>query len=437
MPDLPPGHQIESAPRGRRARPSTRRAVAMTAAMNVAMAGSASIAGLLIARQLGPTGRGEYAAVLAWFGVALVVGELGQPAALCYFVASDGPRGRDYVATTRRLMLVTGSVIAAIGWALAPVLARQDNTLTTAYRLMFATCILSFVGSSYLFALQARTITYWNAARLVQPALYLAVTMALALIGVLSVLAALLSLVGTIFVQVVVAWVLCRRVDLHGGRFDRRLAQPLLRYGGSQIAANAPMAVNTRLDQVILAAYAPYQLLGLYAVAVSITSLALPVVAAIGYVVFPRIAERRGDSTVILQRQAVRASLILSAGLMIVIAALTPWALPTLFGRAYAQAVPLVWVLCVGGVFLASGQVIGDLLRGRGQPLLVAVAQVVGMICTVVLLLALLPLLGALGAAIASTVAYVTTFVVLVAALRRPGRTSLDRQIPLSTNDVL
>lgn len=403
--------------------PTIRRSVVQTALNNSAALGASGVAGLIIARQLGPIGRGEYAAVVAWFGVVLVAGEIGQPAALCYYVASDPDHGRDYVTTARWLMLASGIATATIGWFLAPSLARHYATLTTSYRLMFATCVISFVGASYVFALQARVISWWNATRLVQPVLYLTLTAALMVIGRLSVLSAIIGLATTVFVQAVLAWLLCRRASLTGGSFNLRLLRPLLRYGGSQIAASAPTTLNARLDQIILSTYAPYRILGLYAIAVSITSLALPFVSAIGDVVFPRIAARRGRSTRTLEKRATRTSLVIATTIMVIVALATPWLLPLAFGRAYSQAIPLVWILSAGGIFLASGQVMGDLLRGRGQPLAVAVSQGVGVAFTVGLLLALLPILGAAGAAFASTAAYFAAFVVLLAALRRPART--------------
>jgi O-antigen/teichoic acid export membrane protein len=64
------------------------RLVARTASYNVASAVAAGLGGIIVARALGPEMRGEYAAVTAWFGVALMIGGMGQPAALCFYVAT-------------------------------------------------------------------------------------------------------------------------------------------------------------------------------------------------------------------------------------------------------------------------------------------------------------------------------------------------------------
>jgi O-antigen/teichoic acid export membrane protein len=78
-----------------------------------------------------------------------------------------------------------------------------------------------------------------------------------------------------------------------------------------------------------------------------------------------------------------------------------------------------VWILIPGAIFLACGQVVGDLLRGRRQPGAVARAQGLAAIFTVALLFALLPLVGVSAAAIASTVAYGVALAAMLRRLRR------------------
>lgn len=55
------------------------RSVARTAGFNLASVLAAGLGGVILARVFGPTVRGEYAAITAWFGVALIVGDMGQP----------------------------------------------------------------------------------------------------------------------------------------------------------------------------------------------------------------------------------------------------------------------------------------------------------------------------------------------------------------------
>jgi O-antigen/teichoic acid export membrane protein len=400
------------------------RSIARTAGFNVASAGAAGLAGIILARALGPTARGEYAAVTSWFGVALMVGGMGQPAALCYYVAKQPQRAREYVATSRAMMLMTGTVALSAGMLLAPLLAHGNAAVTLGYRIAFGASIAAFIGASYTFSLQARDLRRWNVVRVSQPVLSMIVTVVLWRLRLLTLDAALIVITVTMVLQLLWAYVSCRRVSLAPGRASADLIRPLAVYGMAQIAALTPALLNADLDQLILSQTVPAAELGRYAIAVTLTQLPIPVVSAIGNVAFPRLASQRGTTaaTLRLQRKAILGSAGLAVVMLVPLAVLAPWFVPLVFGAAYRGAVPLVWILTPGTVFLACGQVVGDLLRGRSHPSTVAWAQGFAAIFTVVLLLALLPVVGVSGAAIASTVAYGVAFFAMLRRLVRLPR---------------
>ena len=326
---------------------------------------------------MGPTVRGEYAAVISWFGVLLLVGEVGQSAAVCFYVARDPRRARGYVATSRTMMLVTGALALAAGLVLAPVLAHGNPELAGAYRIAFAGSVIAFIGTSYTFALQAQVH------RAVEPGPrqpagpgpgrdHRAAAARPAHLGYrhrrddrdhdgparLRVLLVPPERAGP-------------------GRARPHLVRPLARYGLTQLAAVTPATVNSYLDQLVLSQLVPPADLGRYAIAVSVTLVPVPLVSAIGNVAFPRLAARRtvtADGRR-LQLAAAAASAAVAAAILLPIAASAYWLIPAVFGPAYRGAVPLLWILTPGGIFLACGQVVGDLLRGLGRPGLVATAQ--------------------------------------------------------------
>jgi O-antigen/teichoic acid export membrane protein len=382
------------------------------------------LGGIIIARAVGPTVRGEYAAITSWFVLLLIVGGMGQPAALCYYVAKDPLRAREYVATSRAMMLTTGTVAFMVGIMLAPVLARGVPTVTAGYRIAFSVSIAAFVGTSFTASLQARDLRQWNVVRLAQPALSLTATVVLWRLHRLTLDVALTVLAATMLMQFIGAYYCCRRVDLVPGRARAALIRPLAAYGSAQIAALAPATLNAQLDQLVLSQTVPAADLGRYAIAVSLSLLPMPLVAAIGNVAFPRLAAQREvtDATRQLQRLSVLVSASLAAAVMLPLAGASYWLVPLAFGPAYSGAVPLLWILTPGSVFLACGQVTGDLLRGRHHPAVVAWAQGIAAVFTVVLLLALLPFVGVYGAAIASTVSYGIALAVMLRRLSRLPR---------------
>ena len=408
--------------------PGIGRSIAATAGFNLTVNAAASVGGIIIARAIGPTVRGEYAAVTSWLGVALIVGELGLPIALCFYVAHDRQRASAYVATSRAMMITTGTVALIAGMALAPVLAHGHPGLATAYRIAFACLLISCVGDSFTFALMGRDLQLWNKVRLSQPLVALTAVVVAWRLHVLTLDTALLVLIGSLLIQLCLAYWGCRRAGLVPARYSIALVRPLAGYGIAQMVAIAPASVNAYLDQLVLSVTVPPADLGRYSIAVSMTLLPTPLVSAIGYVLLPKLAagEVRSTRTHEVQRNAVLASIVLAVAVLAPLVLAAPWLVPLVFGPAYRGVVPLLWILAPGGIFLSCGQVVANLLRGQKRQLAVAKAEGIALIFTLVLLGALLPVFGVTGAAMASSIPYGVSLALMLRSLRR---------LPLETHE--
>jgi O-antigen/teichoic acid export membrane protein len=397
------------------------KSVAQTAGFNFAAAAAGGLGGIIIARAVGPTVRGEYAAVTAWMGILLLVGGMGQPTALAYYVAREPLHAHDYVATSRAMMLATGMVALMVGILLAPVLAHRLPAVTTGYRIAFGASIVVFAGGSFGASLLSRDLHRWNVVRLVQPAFSLIAIVVLWRLRRLTLDSILIVIVATSVLQLVWAYHYCRRTGLAPGRARVILVRPLLGYGFAQMATQTPVTLNAQLDQLVLSQTVPAADLGRYAIAVSISLLPMPLVMAIGNVAFPRLAGQRDatDATHRLQRLSVLSSFGLATAILVPLAVVSYWVVPLVFGASYRGVAPLLWVLTPGAVFLACGQVTGDILRARRQLKVVAWSEGIAAIFTIALLIALLPPVGVYGAAIASTVSYGVALAVMLHRLSR------------------
>lgn len=402
----------------------TGKLMARTAGLNMATTMTIGLGGVIVARALGPAMRGEYAAIMAWFGIACILGQMGLPAALCFYVSKDPRRARDYVATSRAMMIATGMLALIAGLLLAPVLSHGNPVVADGYRIAFATSVVTFVGVAYTYALQPRHLLRWNLVRAIGPVLSLFALCTLWFLKLLTLETALFILAVTLALQLGWGYWYCRRNALAPGHGRIALFRPLAAYGIAQIAALTPATLNAQLDQLVLSQTVASADLGRYAVAVSLTALPMPLVAAIGNVAFPKLAAQHvvTDATRRMQHRAVAASAGIAAAILVPLALVAYWLVPFLFGPAYRGAVPLLWILTPGAVFLACGQVVGDLLRGRNHPAVVAWAQGLAAVFTVVLLVVLLPVVGVYGAAIASTAAYGTALGAMLHSLRHLPR---------------
>ncbi len=400
--------------------PGIGRSVASTAGFNVTLIGAAGLGGIILARTVGPTVRGEYAAITAWLDVALIVGQCGQPAALCFHVSRDPLKGRQYVATSRAIMLAAGVLVLIAGELFTPRLADGNPAVIAGYRIALGASAVVFAGTCYVSSLQAQDLHRWNIVRITQPLLSLVAITVLWSLRLLTLHSALIVLTGTLLLQMAWAYRCCRLSGLAPGRPELGLFRPLVKYGLAQLAALAPVALNAQLGQLVLSQTVPPADLGRYAIAASLTLLPIPIVSAIGNVAFPRLAARSAmtEATRRLQLLAVVTSAGIAAGLLLPLGGVAYWFVPLVFGAAYRGAVPLLWVLIPGAIFSACGLVVADLLRGRDHLNAVAWAQGPAALLMIVLLIVLLPVVGVMGAAIASTIAYGAALGLMLRSLR-------------------
>jgi O-antigen/teichoic acid export membrane protein len=101
------------------------------------------------------------------------------------------------------------------------------------------------------------------------------------------------------------------------------------------------------------------------------------------------------------------------------VALLTSPVMRLLYGAAFGPAVAPARVLLAGMLLAGASGVASAYLYGRGTPGLNSIVLGIGLVITVVLDVLLIPTHGAMGAAIASTAAYLSTDAVLIGLLLR------------------
>src|SRR5215472_12860634 len=78
------------------------------------------VSGVVIARSLGPAGRGELAAVLLWPALLAYLSGLGGADAITYLASRQPDRARDIGATGFVLALLQGAAVVGAGYVVLP-----------------------------------------------------------------------------------------------------------------------------------------------------------------------------------------------------------------------------------------------------------------------------------------------------------------------------
>lgn len=385
------------------------------------------LSGLCVARLSGAEVLGEYALlrVLPW--LTGVVVSCGLPLASAYFLAGelrDDPRLRPTLA----LLAAVGATAGALLWlAGVPLL---DAFFSTVPRWQLALLAVTVI---------TQLLTVWGKACcqgqadmrganlvIVAEELLFLPAYGLALLAGLrdtdAVVAALLA--GGAAATATSLGRIARTgfVGRHWGRPSAPLAAQVLRYGARGQLGNLLLLVNLRLDFLVVGALSGPAVLGVYAVASKFAELMRLPAVAMHYVLYPRFARDGPRLAAREVRRMLPRALALTAALALPLAGAAVLALPLLYGPAFRDAVLPACILLGGLAFEGAAAVCTAYLFGVGRPGLNSCAMGAGVAVTVVLDVLLIPRFGAVGAAVASSAAYLVTAVLLLALTRVVAR---------------
>lgn len=147
---------------------------------------------------------------------------------------------------------------------------------------------------------------------------------------------------------------------------------------------------------------------GVYTIAVTLAQFIWRVMSSVMQVIMPRIASWEGDSdrqtslTVIVMRH----TLWFSLGMAIAIAFLGESVIVLFYGEEFRASVSALITLLPGIVVFNFANVLGSDIAGRGKPGINSIQSIIALLINVVANIILIPRLDHIGAALASTIAY-------------------------------
>jgi len=394
---------------------------------------------ILLARALGASGRGELAAAMLWPPFVGSAGGLGLYTAITYFTAQQSSRVRVVIGSALACGVVQAMAGVIACYYVLPVLLHDQSQSVVASARLYLTIVPITFFSQYLQSILQGKLCFstLNALRSIVPVGYFAGSSALLWAGRLQVRnIVMLHIALQSATLITVLCVIARMGLLSGLTADRHMIGKLLSYGSKVYAGEMTGNVNTRLDQMLLAGLFPPRLLGLYVVAVAAASGPEMLATSVRTVSTPRIAgvisipERRAQLSRTFNRY-----LKVVLPFACVLALVMPWLVPLIYGQDFNVAVPATEILLAAGVVLGAAVVLGAGGQALGDPWVSSRAQIFAVPVTISLLMLMLPILGIVGAALASLGAYTGQLVFVIIGLRKHGiqwrELLLHRQEPL------
>lgn len=402
---------------------------ALTLGANVAAYALTFGAAIIVARVLGPGGKGTFQLVVLTHTLLATLGNLGLASANSYLIAkgqySFAEVGRHAawlgVGVGVGIFLLTAAGVRLVPTSLVP--AEQRIYVLLAGALVPFALLTQFLNG----ALQgAGQIIWLNALTLAQALIYAAGTVVLLLIWPLAVPGALAAFsLSTIFTGLLAALVTWRMAK-HGTQlssapsgWNSALVRRASGFGIRAYLASVVSFLNLRSDQFLLGYLAGTASVGQYSIAVTVAELILFFPRALSTALLPRITGARPEDAGHMAASACRHTL---GATLVGLVGLAPFALliPTIFGEQYRPAVAPCLLLAPGVAAFTLAPVLSTYFSGQlGRPMISSSLSAFSLTIDLALVWILVPFLGVQGAALASAGAYGVTVLVMVFIFRR------------------
>lgn len=384
-------------------------------ASNIFILGLNVLTGIIIARFLGPDGRGEQAAMIMWPSFLAYSLTLGIPASLVYFMKKkNGDQGSLYI-TAMYLSLILGCVAIAVGTMFIPYWLKgysQEVINFATWALIMSP--IAMLGTINTAALQSREEYHlFNFIR------YIPVLSTLVLLCVLVITgnvtpfytaaAYLLPIIP------VALWITIRLVSEYKIKQQRKIesGKKLLSYGIRSYGTDVAGTFSGYIDQILVVGLLSPASLGLYVVSLNLAKMLNTIQGAITLVLFPKASGLQETEALKLTFKVYRIStvvtIIVGTGIFVV----APYLLILLYGQSFVEAVSVFRILIFQTAVTSISWILSQGFMSIGKPGTVTIMRLITLGLNIVLLNLLIPLLGIEGAAISLLITSVVELLVV------------------------
>lgn len=406
-----------------------------TLGTNVLIQGVTIVQGILLARLLGPVGRGQFAAAILWPSLFAAITGFGVTVAL----ARRAGRTHDLARVTRTglvVSLMTGTLGTIICGAALPWLLPRDDAIVRWAAYAFLPFILFNQVALAMVAVDqgAGWFGRMNWTRLIINPLYLVIVVGLWFVQGRDVRWFVLGLlVANVFVAVVRVVMVARQGGLFGPvDLVRNLLFEALPFG----IAGLLVPLTQWADRALLLYFLGSTQLGFYTVALTAASVVNSLANAAGTVSFGMSTqtEHQLGFERVARMFRFTAWIWLLAG--VAVAVIIPVALPILYGADFRPAIWPAIFLIPAAAFSGQASILEETMRAQGRAFIGLEARAIGLVIMLALTFLLVGRFGILGVAAATIGAQAVVLIIMAFASRRQFHGAVFSSLFPKLNDL-
>jgi len=385
----------------------------------VASYGLGFLTAVLLARALGPEGRGVTAVYQSAVGLAFAFLSAGMPSASVYFVGRREVAPRAMVEAALSVTLAALALTAAAVGAGAVVFGGlREGDVPFWLAVLAVPALVQFRTLEATLRAQGR----FGAMNVAEVALAVSVLGALAAVEAaagLTVERAVAAWSLAPWPAVAIAYALLGPAGWPRGLAGAGLLGRTVRFGAQSQLSNLLQLLNYRIDAYLVLWLVNAAGVGLYSVGVSLSEGLWFIANSVAVVLLTDLTSGGEELAARRTPLVCRNTLLVTALASLAAAAVSPLVVPGVFGADFDGAVVPFLCLLPGTTALAGGKVLSAYIFSRGRPLTNARIALLTLGVTVAADLVLIPPLEVTGAAIGASVAYCVSLALSAVAYRR------------------
>lgn len=381
-------------------------------AMQIVTAIASLAIGVVVARTLGPEGKGTLSIVQQSVAVLLVLGDLGIGLSAIYYIARREVRAGIVLGNA---LVVLGAVTAVAGITLTLMLRSPwaiielPMAYVGASTVLFATSLMAVWIGSIAVGLEGIRGQAMNAIAAAIASLLLVIAfwflgwrtpfnvLVASAVGAAIGIALTLTMIGPMLGRV--------RPSIE--TFSR-----MVHYSARLHIATAAALLLSRQDILMLGWFLGSSAVGIYSVAASMSELACRLPSAFADAIVAKASRISQEEALDGSARVMRVATLLTVVILAAMAIVMPVVVPLVFGAAFAAASAIFYMLVPGIFAKALIYAVSSYQTARGW--VYWRVSIVSVVFNAVLGLLLIPRIGYFGAAAASSVSHVVLFALLM-----------------------
>jgi O-antigen/teichoic acid export membrane protein len=396
------------------------------------------VSSVLVARLLGPHGKGQIFFLLSFPMLIASFAKLGIGQASAYFLGSEKHSIDEVLSGSIFIALLVGIIGIIIGLVLFRSIAKVfvDIKFNMFVMVLFLTPGTIFTSYCTYIFLGLKKIRQRNILGVISPVIYTTFVLVIWLLNRFTLENVIISYVVSSFVPILF---ILHYFRVHYGyrwHLDFAYIREAIKFGIIPFITLLVMNLNYKVDIYMIKFFQTTEQLGLYSISVSWAERLWWLPQALGLVIFSRIPGMTGKDATELTSKSTRILLNLTVLFALVYAAFSIYFIPIIYGVAFGGSiVPFIFLL-PGVIAIVVYKLLHPDFVARNKAKYSLYSFTVALVLNIVLNYILIPRLGIKGASLASTISYSVGAFMLLVIFSKINQIGMRDVLVLKSSDI-